>query len=131
MYRLTTRMISFWDRPGPVVTFGLSGAYSSLIVRQSSTLSHGASCYDALMSSNDLLTVEEAAARFGVHRTTLFRWIKENKLAVQKGKLGDRRTYVRRTAVEELLGPAVINVTRCLELVYQRFTATGDWPLAM
>jgi excisionase family DNA binding protein len=81
--------------------------------------------------TNGILTVEEAAARFGIHRTTLFRWIKEGRLPVEKGKLGDRRTYVQRAEVEELVGPSTTSVSRCLELVYQRFTTTGEWPVAM
>src|SRR2546427_644768 len=83
------------------------------------------------MTINELLTVEEAAARFGIHRTTLFRWIKEGRLSVEKGKLGDRRTYVKRAEVDELVGPSTTNVSRCLELVYQRFTTSGEWPVAM
>src|SRR5437870_8692661 len=79
------------------------------------------------MPVQELLTIEQAAAEFGVHRTTLFRAISEGRLP-RHTTMGDRHTYVGRWDVQRLVDPPA--VTRCLELVYRPFTNTGEWPIA-
>jgi predicted DNA-binding transcriptional regulator AlpA len=80
------------------------------------------------MSVQELLTVDQAAAEFGIHRTTLFRAIAKKELPSHT-RVGDRRTYVGRWDVQRVVDPPA--VTRCLELVYRRFATTGEWPLAI
>ena len=81
----------------------------------------------ATVTDQGLITIEAAAAEFGVHRTTLFRYVAERRLARHR-LMGDRKTYVSRGDVLRLVdSPAVI---RCLELVYERFAKTGEWPSA-
>ncbi len=79
------------------------------------------------MTVQELLTVDQAAAEFGVHRTTLFRAISEGRLA-RHVTMGDRRTFVGRWDVQRLVDPPA--VARCLELIYRPFTTNGDWPVA-
>jgi Helix-turn-helix domain len=79
------------------------------------------------MSPDDRATVEEAAAEFGLHRTTLFRYIAEGRLARQR-LLGDRKTYVSRSDLQRLVDSPT--VTRCLQLIYEPFGRTGTWPIA-
>jgi Protein of unknown function (Hypoth_ymh) len=79
------------------------------------------------MSAQELLSVDQAAAEFGVHRTTLFRAI-ANKELESHTRVGDRKTYVGRWDVQRLIDPPT--VTRCLELVYRPFATTGVWPVA-
>lgn len=79
------------------------------------------------MTTQELVTIEEAAAEFGVHRTTLFRAISEGRLP-RHTTMGDRHTYVGRWDVQRLVDPPA--VARCLELIYRPFTTTGDWPVA-
>lgn len=79
------------------------------------------------MTEQGLISIEAAAAEFGVHRTTLFRYVAEGRLARHR-LMGDRKTYVSRGDVLRLVdSPAV---TRCLELVYERFAKTAEWPSA-
>lgn len=81
----------------------------------------------ATVTEQGLISIEAAAAEFGIHRTTLFRYVAEGRL-VRHRLLGDRKTYVSRPDVLRLVdSPAVI---RCLELVYEGFAKTGEWPSA-
>jgi excisionase family DNA binding protein len=76
----------------------------------------------------DLTSIEDAAAEFGIHRTTLFRWIAEGRLKSHRS-IGDRRTYVHRAELQQLVDTPT--VTRCLEIVYQEFRTTAEWPRAI
>jgi excisionase family DNA binding protein len=79
------------------------------------------------MTTSGLITIEDAATELGLHRTTLFRYVAEGRL--QRHRLmGERKTYVARADVLRLVdSPAV---TCCLELTYERFAQTGEWPKA-
>jgi excisionase family DNA binding protein len=77
------------------------------------------------VANEDLLSVEQAAAEFGVHRTTLFRAISAGRLPRHRW-MGDRRTFVKRSDVQALVdSPAT---TRCLSLIYKAFVESGEWP---
>jgi excisionase family DNA binding protein len=77
------------------------------------------------LSAKELLTVEQAAAEFEIHRTTLFRAIADGRLPRHRW-VGDRRTYVDRRDVARLMVPP--GVARCLQLVYEDFDRAGEWP---
>jgi len=51
---------------------------------------------------SDLEWLDEAAARVGKHPTTLRRWVRSRHLKTYK-KVLDRRAYVSRAALDELL----------------------------
>lgn len=86
-------------------------------------------CYSLRhMTSQELLTVNEAAAEFGVHRSTLFRAIKDNRLPRHR-RMGDRQTYLDRWDIQRLVDPPV--VSRCLQLIYREFSTTAVWPSAV
>jgi len=53
------------------------------------------------MVDESLLTLDEVAERLGVSRVTLWRWIKNGKLAVVR--LSQRTIYVRREELERFL----------------------------
>jgi predicted DNA-binding transcriptional regulator AlpA len=80
------------------------------------------------MTSHQLLTVEEAAAEFGIHRSTLFRAIKDERLARHR-RMGARQTYLDRWEVARLVDPPAIS--RCLQLIYREFSTNGAWPTAV
>src|SRR5712692_155090 len=80
-----------------------------------------------LGAATDLLPVETAAAEFRIHRTTIYRAIKEGHLRRHKS-IGDRRSYVDRWELQRLVDPPAM--TRCLSIVYEHFAATGEWPQA-
>jgi excisionase family DNA binding protein len=50
----------------------------------------------------EYVTLEQASDRYGVSRSTLFRWIREGKLSGFR-KARDRHTYVDGAAVRRLL----------------------------
>jgi excisionase family DNA binding protein len=50
----------------------------------------------------EYVTLDEAAQKYGVSRSTLFRWIREHQLAGYR-KAKDRRTYVNAADVRRLL----------------------------
>lgn len=77
--------------------------------------------------ATELLTVETAAAEYRIHRTTIYRAIKEGLLHRHK-LVGDRRTFVDRWELQRLVDPPA--VTRCLAMAYSHFTATAEWPQA-
>jgi uncharacterized protein (TIGR02391 family) len=77
--------------------------------------------------ATDLLSVETAAAEYRVHRTTIYRAIKEGLLHRNKS-VGDRRTFVDRWELQRLVDPPA--VTRCMAMAYSHFTATAEWPQA-
>ena len=78
-------------------------------------------------NATDLLTVETAAAEYRIHRTTIYRAIKEGLLHRHKS-VGDRRTFVDRWELQRLVDPPA--VVRCLVMAYSHFTATAEWPQA-
>jgi excisionase family DNA binding protein len=77
------------------------------------------------MDTKALITVEQAAVEFGVHRATLFRWIEDGRLEKHR-QMGDRHTYIDRTDVARLVDPPT--VTRALGLIYGEFAQKGEWP---
>jgi uncharacterized protein (TIGR02391 family) len=80
-----------------------------------------------LATATDLLPVEAAAAEFRIHRTTIYRAIKEGHLGRHKS-IGDPRSYVDRWELQRLVDPPAMS--KCLAMVYGHFAATGEWPQA-
>lgn len=79
------------------------------------------------MPGQELIPLDDAAAEFGVHRTTLFRAISRGELQSHTRR-GDRRTLVDRSQVQRLVeDPAV---QRCLQLIYDQFHSKSEWPVA-
>jgi hypothetical protein len=74
---------------------------------------------------DELITVDQAAGEFGVHRATLFRAIREGTLGRHR-RIGDKRTYVGRWEVQRMVD--LPTVTRCLALVFDEFHQTTEWP---
>ena len=54
----------------------------------------------------DLITLEDAVREFGKSRRQMFTYLTQGKLKPFK-KVGDRRTFLDRKALEKLLRPAV------------------------
>jgi excisionase family DNA binding protein len=65
------------------------------------------------MSSEDYLSVDEAAAELQVSRATLWKWLRRHELATFR-VLGDRRTLIRRTDLETLKQPVPVSGTKKL-----------------
>jgi len=55
----------------------------------------------------ELLSLDEIEAEFGVDRSTIYRRRKAGEIKQFK-KVGDRRAYYRRSDLEELLKPRVV-----------------------
>jgi hypothetical protein len=58
----------------------------------------------ARKSDSDLITIADAQKEFSVGRMTIFRALKDGRLERHKRGIGDRRTYVSRSALEKLTG---------------------------
>lgn len=82
---------------------------------------------DGTASAQGLISVDDAAIEFGLHRTTIYRYIAEGRLAKQRW-MGNRRTYISRATLRELVDTP--EVSRCLQLVYDGFREAAVWPLA-
>ena len=92
-----------------------------MAVLQWATMSDGAA------TAQGMISVDDAAIEFGLHRTTIYRYIAEGRLAKQRW-MGNRKTYLSRASVQELVDTP--EVSRCLQLIYDRFRETAVWPVA-
>ena len=57
--------------------------------------------------SQDYLSVDQAAEELGVSRATIWKWIRRSETPTFR-VLGDRRTMVRRTDVDAMRQPILI-----------------------
>ena len=55
--------------------------------------------------TDDLIAVDDAAETYRLSRATIFRLVADDKLKSYKRRIGDRKTYIRKTAIQQLLTP--------------------------
>lgn len=57
------------------------------------------------MNATDLISVDDAAETYNLSRATIFRLIGDKKLKKWTLRVGDRKTYISKTAIKALLAP--------------------------
>jgi hypothetical protein len=58
-----------------------------------------------LIKDLGLISVDDAVKAYGLSRTTLFRLIGDHKLKSFKRRIGDKKTYISKRAIKQLLTP--------------------------